>query len=62
MNKTLTKDEQKIWDMIIEIQILYSDLEIQHPSDGKDWADSIHSLQKLMCLRITRREHPKLFV
>ena len=40
---------------IVEIHSLFIELEQTHPSDITEWVSSIHSLQKLMGMRILRR-------
>lgn len=56
-----TKKELKIMTKLNECHCLYLELEKQHPSDLPDWINSFHDLQKVMAIRILRREHPELF-
>jgi hypothetical protein len=53
--------EKEIMDKIVEIHNFYIELEQQHPSDLSEWVESIHNLQKLMGMRILRREFPETF-
>ena len=59
--KEFTKKEQEIMDKIIEIHNMYIELEKTHPSDLPEWVNSIHDLQKIMGMRILRREYPNTF-
>ena len=57
----LTEKEEEIINKIIDIHNLYVNLNIQHPSDLPEWCTHIHGLQKLIGMRILRREHPEIF-
>jgi hypothetical protein len=59
--KGFTEDEQEIMDRLVDIHNKYINLEITHPSDLPEWINSFHSLQKIMGMRILRREHPNTF-
>jgi hypothetical protein len=56
-----TYNEKEIMEKLVEAHALYIDLNKQHPSDMPEWANAIHDLQKLMAMRIVRREHPDIF-
>ena len=60
--KGFTEQEHKIMDKIIEIHNMYVKLEQTHPSDLPEWIESVHNLQKIMGMRILRRELPDTFV
>ena len=55
-------NEMDIMNKINEIHDSYMLLENQHPSDLSEWIRAIHDLQKLIGLRILRRECPNVFV
>ncbi|MEY3811676.1 MAG: hypothetical protein RIT11_777 [Pseudomonadota bacterium] len=59
--KGFTEQEQKIMDKIVEVHNMYIELEKTHPSDLPEWVNSIHNLQKIMGMRILRRELPETF-
>ena len=56
-----TEKELEIINKIAEIHSLYNLLEKMHPSDLPEWVNSIHNLQKIMGMRILRREFPEIF-
>lgn len=56
-----TEKELEIINKIVEIHSLYILLEKMHPSDLPEWVNSIHNLQKIMGMRILRREFPEIF-
>lgn len=58
---SFTEKEKEIMNKITEIHNSYIELESQHPSDLPEWIDSIHNLQKIMGMRILRREHTDIF-
>lgn len=57
----LTKEEYLIMDKLIEAHNEYMKLEEQHPMDKPEWVDGLHQLQKLLGMRILRREYPHTF-
>lgn len=57
----MTPEEKQIMDKIIEAHNLYSSLDQTHPSDALEWQRAIHDLQKLIGMRILRRDHPEIF-
>lgn len=59
--KGFTEQEQDIMNKIIDIHNMYVELEKSHPSDLPEWVNSIHDLQKLLAMRILRRELPETF-
>lgn len=59
--KAFTLAEQDIIDNIIKIHNMYINLDVSHPSDLPEWVTSIHNLQKIMGMRILRREYPDIF-
>jgi hypothetical protein len=46
---------------IVELHNLYTELEPTHPCDPTDWQLCIHGLQRVLSMRILRREHPNIF-
>ena len=59
--KGFTEEEQEIMTKLCEVHALYIKLEKQHPSDISEWVGGIHILQKLLGMRILRREHTETF-
>ncbi len=59
--KGFTEKELEILGKLEDAHNLYVELEQTHPSDIKDWANSIHDLQKLIAIRTTRRDYPSIF-
>ena len=57
----MTEEEKLIMNYLIEAHNLYVKLDIQHPSDINEWTNSIHDLQKIIGMRILRREHSEIF-
>lgn len=56
-----TREEEDIMNKIVDIHNMYVELEKTHPSDLPDWVNSIHNLQKILGIRILRRELPNTF-
>jgi hypothetical protein len=56
-----TEQEQEIMSRIVEVHSMYIELEKTHPSDLPEWVNSIHNLQKIIGMRILRRELPDTF-
>lgn len=55
----LIGDEAKAMDCLVEAVEYFNKLPIQHPADSEEFATSIHDCQKLLALRVVRREHPE---
>ena len=60
--KAFTDKEQEIMNMIVDVHNLYADLESTHDSDLSEWVLSIHNLQRIVSMRILRRELPDIFI
>jgi len=54
----LTDKEQEVMDHLVGAVTRYAQLEVQHPMEMDDFMDSIHRLQDLMAIRVTRRAFP----
>ena len=59
--KGFTKEEQQVMDNIIAAHDLFASLEPTHPNDISEWVKAIHDLQKILGMRILRREHSEIF-
>jgi len=57
--KSLTKEEDKIMDLIGDIWNGFNKLPIQHPDDLFEFKFGIHYLQGLLMQRVVRRDYPK---
>lgn len=57
-----TDKEEQIMNKLVEIVHLFSELPVQHQSDDLDFTTSIHNLQKIIGMRILRRELPDTFI
>lgn len=57
----MNKREIEILDLLVKANDLYLHVEVQHPSDIPDWNNSIHTLQRILMCRETRRSNPDLF-
>lgn len=56
-----TEREQEIMNKIVEAHNMYVNLYHTHPSDLPEWVNSIHDLQKILGMRVLRRELPETF-
>ena len=54
-------EEDLLLSRIVELHNIYISLPVQHPSDQQEWCNAIHDLQKLIALRIVRKDHPNIF-
>ena len=61
INKDFTKNEIKILNKLADTHNLFIKLKEQHPADIKEWCASIHDLQKIIGMRVLRRNFPKIF-
>jgi hypothetical protein len=57
-NGGLTPEEAAVMDALVDATNRYNKLPPQHPSEGWEWADSVHKLQQLLAIRVARREYP----
>lgn len=53
--------EKKIMNLIVEANNEFIKLQQTHPSDMTDWNKSIHDIQKIICMRVVRRDYPNEF-
>lgn len=56
-----TVDEKIISELLVEAHNKYAILPTQHPSDINEWVYALHSLQKLLAMRLVRRDYPNDF-
>ena len=61
MKEELTADEQLIMNMITEAYSEFIKLQLTHSTERVEWVQHIHGLQKLLGMRLLRREHPGFF-
>ena len=61
MANPFTKKEQKVVKKLVEAENIFITLDRQHPSETKEWEFYLHGLQKILSMRILRREHPDHF-
>lgn len=61
MSNNLTQTETEILNGSVEIWNEFVGLESQHPSDLTDFMDAIHTIQRIIGMRVLRREHPETF-
>lgn len=54
----LTEGEQKVMDNLLYAMAEYSKLPRQHPSEIHEFVLSLHRLQELLAIRVTRRAFP----
>ena len=54
-------DEEVIMGIIVNAHNSFIELEQTHPSDIQDWTNAIHTLQRIMMARVTRRDYPEQF-
>ena len=57
----MTKEEQKIIDLITKAHNLFMLLEESHSIEKSDWINGIHKLQYVLGMRILRRDYPSIF-
>ena len=56
MNETLTDDERKVLELLLDAHIAYLKLTVQHPMHTQEWAMSLHQLQRLVMSRPVARQ------
>lgn len=55
----LTDEEGEIMDLLNKAWLSFIKLERQHPSELGDFTSGIHMCQRLLGMRVLRREHPE---
>ncbi|GAA0102583.1 hypothetical protein UT300012_32980 [Paraclostridium bifermentans] len=55
----LTEKEGVIMDHVVAAWNKFTELENNHPSEWNDFADAVHKLQRILGLRILRRDYPE---
>jgi len=55
----MNESEKIIMDELVSIHNKFIQLEQTHPSDITEWVTHIHGLQKILSLRIVRRDYPE---
>jgi len=58
-NDGLTLPEGIIMDHLVEAWNAFIMLSKQHPSEVDDFADGIHKCQRMLMMRILRRDYPE---
>lgn len=53
--------EKKIMEKLVEAHTLFTELKQTHPSDISEWVNNLHGLQKIIGMRIVRRDYPEDF-
>lgn len=61
MSAPFTKEEESVWENLINAHNQFIKLPNGHPSDMHDWITAIHQLQSIMMCRITARDYPDVF-
>ena len=56
-----TKEEQVVMAAIVTAYNTFVQLEQTHPSDIKDFTDAVHTIQRILSVRINRRDYPEIF-
>jgi hypothetical protein len=59
--KKVLIQEKVLLDKIVELHNAFLKLEATHPVDLYDWVNGIHILQRVIGLRILRRDYPAVF-
>jgi hypothetical protein len=57
----IEQQERKVLKLTAECWNEFIKLESTHPSDTNDFADGIHILQRILAMRMARRDHPDIF-
>lgn len=60
-NNGLMPEENEILDLTVEVWNKFAGLEVQHPSDLDDFYRAIHDIQRIVAMRVLRREYPEVF-
>lgn len=61
MKEPYIDTEKEIMNSLVNAVNLFSKLKQTHPSDRKDFVDGIHICQKVLGMRILRRDYPENF-
>jgi len=59
--KSATPEEDLIWQLIVDANQKFSQLNKEHPDEMNTWIMGIHNLQSVLGWRILRRDHPADF-
>lgn len=59
---TLSPDESKCLNNLIEAYNTYISLPVQHTNDQLEFSQSIHNLQRLLAIRVVRRLNPSMWM
>ena len=54
--------ENKMMDLTVELWNPSKELDQTHPSDISDMCDTIHDIQKIIAIRIVRRDENSRFI
>lgn len=60
-NGPFTQEEDKIMNHLVQAHNAFLDIDEMHPSDITEWTNAIHQLQKIMGMRVLRRNYPGYF-
>lgn len=55
------KQERKVLALTAECWNEFIKLKPTHPDDTNDFCDAIHTLQRILAMRMCRRDHPDIF-
>ena len=57
----MDNDELSILNKLADCWNDFCGLEVQHPDDARDFADSIHGCQRIIMGRVAVRQYPDVF-
>ena len=57
-NGGLTGQEEAVMNALIRAWNQFLELEQSHPDDLVDFKDAIHEAQRILAMRVVRRDHP----
>ncbi|GEP52368.1 hypothetical protein FNO01nite_30400 [Flavobacterium noncentrifugens] len=57
----MNEEEARITKLLTDAHNAFVVLEMTHPSDINDWVNGIHELQKIIGMRILRRDYPETY-
>ena len=60
--KGLTEEEETILQLTVMIWNTFTEMEKTHPHDEIDLSNAIHDIQKIISIRLARRNIPETFI
>lgn len=57
----IEQQERKVLALTADCWNEFIKLKPTHPDDINDFADAIHELQRILAMRMCRRDHPDIF-